>query len=217
MNIFVVTFSLLWETLYPPKLRKAVALAWGIVVMRPLQWLSDAIFISYADGSTDPDYNNATAYSKDDRVIFTDRGQYEAKQATTGNLPTDLTFWRKVNDNYIGARERAKYTSQKILFEYALDRIFQTTGIFITNFNTPANSFLMGETGPNSSAMFNDGINSTEYLTENFIVGDQDFTINVPLATFNALASNDLDRENVVRGVADIYVIGGMIYKVATF
>ena len=217
MSIYTVTYSYLWEQLYPPKLRKSVHLAWGFVVTRPLQWLHDAIFISYANGATDADYSNVTAYSLGDRVVYTDRGQYEALQATTGNLPTDTTYWIKVNDNYIGARERSKYNSRKILFEYALNRWFQTTGIFISNTGGNASSFLLGGSGPTSTALFNTSTNQQQFLIQSYSATSEDFIIFVPLAKFNSLGSNDTDRKNVVRNIADLYVIAGIIYTVQSY
>ena len=217
MSIYTVTYCFFWETLYPPILRKAVHLAWGKVIMKPLQWLHNTIFISYANGATDLDYNNATAYALGDRVVYTDRGQYEAKQATTGNLPTDSDYWHKVNDNYIGARERAKYNSRKIVFEFALNKWFQTTGIYITNTSIGAQSFLMGGSGDTSSAMYNNSTNQQQFLTNSFTSNLSAFTIFVPLAKFNSLATNDTDRENIIRNVADVYVLAGMTYTVTTY
>jgi hypothetical protein len=218
MSIFTVSYSFVWESLYPPLLRKAIHLAWGTVITKPLQWFHDAFFISYADGTTDLDYNNATAYVIGDRVIFTDRGQYEATAAGTGNLPSNTAFWLKVNDNYIGLRERTAWNSQKIIFESALNRWFQTTGIFITNNLVISDFFLMGNTGELSSTMTNDSAIAGFYMGNAFVSSTTgNYTIFVPLAKFNSLAGNDVDRENIIRNFADIYNLAGLIYDVETF
>jgi hypothetical protein len=44
-----------------------------------------------------PDYDNATTYAADDIVKY-DGGLYKALSATTGNLPTDDTYWLKIGD-----------------------------------------------------------------------------------------------------------------------
>jgi hypothetical protein len=44
-----------------------------------------------------PTYDNATAYVTDDLVKY-DGGLYKALQATTGNLPTNTTYWEKIGD-----------------------------------------------------------------------------------------------------------------------
>jgi hypothetical protein len=44
-----------------------------------------------------PDYDNATTYAADDIVKY-EGGLYKALSSTTGNLPTDDTFWLKIGD-----------------------------------------------------------------------------------------------------------------------
>jgi hypothetical protein len=44
-----------------------------------------------------PDYDNATTYAADDIVKY-DGGLYKALSSTTGNLPTNATFWLKIGD-----------------------------------------------------------------------------------------------------------------------
>jgi hypothetical protein len=44
-----------------------------------------------------PTYDNATTYAVDDLVKY-DGGLYKALQATTGNLPTNTTYWEKIGD-----------------------------------------------------------------------------------------------------------------------
>ena len=44
-----------------------------------------------------PDYDNATTYATDDIVKY-EGGLYKALSATTGNLPTNATFWLKIGD-----------------------------------------------------------------------------------------------------------------------
>lgn len=44
-----------------------------------------------------PDYDNATTYATDDIVKY-DGGLYKAISTTTGNLPTNATYWLKIGD-----------------------------------------------------------------------------------------------------------------------
>ena len=44
-----------------------------------------------------PDYDNATTYVEDDIVKY-EGGLYKALSSTTGNLPTNATFWLKIGD-----------------------------------------------------------------------------------------------------------------------
>jgi hypothetical protein len=44
-----------------------------------------------------PDYDNGTTYAADDIVKY-DGGLYKALSSTTGNLPTNATYWLKIGD-----------------------------------------------------------------------------------------------------------------------
>lgn len=218
MSVYVISFISIWESLTPPLLRKDIIYAWGSVLVAPLQYLYEIIFNEYTDGSNAFDYVGATAYVVGDKVIYTDRGVYECIVNSTGNAPTDTTYWKKIADNYIGIRERIKYTSQKMTFEYSLNRWFQTTGIYITNTSTTTSSFLMGQTGEYSSVMPASSAYQQNFLTEGYVVPSAyNYTIYVPVAKFNSLATNDTDRENIIRAFADRYNLAGMIYNVQKY
>ena len=217
-DIYIISFSLVWEQLTPPALRALVFLNWGTVLTKPLQYLYEVIFGIYANGSTDLDYDNTTAYIATDRVVYTDRGVYECIVNSTGNLPTNTTYWKKISDNYIGIRERVNYSSSKIILEYGLNRWFQCSGIYIQNNVTTTASFVMGATGQYSSAMWNTGEASSNFMTNNYYAPtDNNYTIYVPVAVYNALASNNTDRTNIVRSFADKYTLAGIIYNVTTY
>lgn len=221
MAIYDVTFSTVWEKLYPPILRQVKTLAWGVVLMKPLQWLRDLFFNDYADGSSATYYDNSTAYIVDDKVYYDDRAVYICIQNTTGNLPTDTTYWKKILDNHIGVRERVRYNSRKIVFEYALNRWFNVYApdplIYITNNTIYVGAFVMGKTGTYSSVMARNSLFQTNFLGNSYTYNNIAFTINVPILVFNALASNNTDRENIIRNFADRYVLAGIEYDVQTF
>lgn len=217
-QIYIISFSLVWEQLTPPMLRDAIFLNWGTVLTKPLQRLYEIIFGVYANGSTDLPYDALTAYVVGDKTVYTDRGVYECIAPSTGNLPTDTTYWVKISENYIGIRERCNYSSHKILFEYGLNRWFQCTGIYIGNNVTTTSSFVMGATGQYSSAMWNSGGASTNFMTNNYYVpSSNNYTIYVPIAVYNALASNNTDRTNIIRSFADKYTLAGIQYNVTTY
>lgn len=213
-----LNYKELWKQLLPPVLRNSRVIAWGAVLLQPIQWLHDFIFGEYSDGAVYNTYSNATAYVIGDKVIYTDRGVYECITNTTGNLPTNATYWKLVNNNYIGIRERIVYNSQKILFEYALNRWFVCSGIYITNNDKDTVSFLMGNTGENSSLMPNSSTNQIDYLGSNLIVTSiNDFTIYVPIAVHTALSPDSGQRDNIIRSFADKLTIAGMKYNIVTY
>ena len=220
--MYFIYFSLVWDKIYPPHLRKTKHLEWGKVLIKPLQWLRDLVFETYKEGFIGNEWNVSTAYSVGDRVYYIDRGVYEALSSTTGDLPTDTTFWKKILDCRIGVAERIKYNSQKILFEFALNRWFNVDTtidppIYISN-NTFSTSFLLGgQTGTTSSTMVLNSSFANNYLGNSFAYSSYQFTIYVPIAVFTALASNNTDRENVIRSFANKYVLAGMNYNVLTY
>lgn len=117
--------------LLPIKRRKPKFLAWFLSILSPLQWCHDLIFNDYANGVTEPLWVSGTAYVYLDRVIYIDNAVYELQNTAgitsvvTPNLDTDN--WIKVLDSFIGVRERARYTSNKLLLEYALNRYFMVS------------------------------------------------------------------------------------------
>ena len=71
----------------------------------------DTVQAQVNDLTDTPTYNNATAYNTDDLVVY-NGGIYRAKQPTTGNLPTNSTYWELIgNYTSLGAAVAA-HTSQ---------------------------------------------------------------------------------------------------------
>jgi len=220
-DIYVIDFSLLWEKLYPPILRQSLHLAWGTVVTKPLQRLRNLAFEDYANGSIATRYDNSTAYSVGDEVYYTNRSVYKCIEASTGNIPTDTTYWTKILDNRIGVRERIKYDSRKVLFEYALNRWFDVPSadpqIYITNNTIYGTAFIMGRSGTLSSTMPRSSSHQLYYLGNSYTYRSDAFTIYVPILVFNALDTNNTNRENIIRNFADNYVLAGITYSVTTY
>lgn len=214
-SIYDITFSGLWEQVLPSRKRLATWLAMGAALLTPLQWLRDNFFDRYADGSSDPAYSGVTAYISGDRVIYTDRAVYECILASTGNDPSDTTYWIKIQENFIGLRERAHYNSQKIVLEYALNRWFGVTSaplIYIENNVLINNSMIIGVDETETSAV---ALNENESLDAVGPTGTNNgtaFTIYVPAAVWNPLAATDLQREAIIKSFADQYVLAGITY-----
>lgn len=206
----------------PPSLRKAVHLAWLRVILKPLQTFWKYVFDDFATGSTYATYNAATAYVRTDRVVHTNKSVYECILSSTGNAPDNTTYWVKINDNFIGVDERIKYNSQKIVFEYALNKWFGVPStdpqIYIVNNIVATSAFIMGATGAYSSVMASDSTFSTTYMGASYtVVAVYDYTIYVPILVFNAQGSTTANREIAIRNFADKYNLVGMKYKVLTF
>jgi hypothetical protein len=219
MNIFSVTFDNVWKQLTPPALRQPLQLAWGKVLVKPVQYLRDLVLDDYANGSPYAKYDNTSSYTVDNRVIYIDRAVYQCYSATTPGInPFNSGHWTKINDCFIGARERVLYNSQKKLFEYTLNKWFQCSGIYIETLAATTPVFLMGNTGPNSSVMTNSGAYATNYMLNSYNGNVQsDYMIWVPLSAYTPLGSTNTERENTIRSFADRYNLAGMIYSVSGY
>ena len=218
MSIFNINFSQLWNDLTPPVLQKPVQQSWGTTLLQPLQYLRDLVFDDYANGSPYPDYSTLSAYTTNDRVVYSGRVVYESISGSTAGA-FDPVQWNKINDNYIGARERSKYNAQKIVFEYGLNRNFQCSGIYINNQQILNSGMLLGNTGSYSTPISNSSYPySSAYLNNHFSgVTSTCYTIFVPTAVYNSLAATNTERENIIRNFADNYNIAGMIYEVVPY
>lgn len=245
---YIISYSLQDELLLPPQLRKPKMVSYLNSISYPLQWLHDITWVdSFSDGFTYPLYSTSSTYypglgnTIGDRVIYKDRGVYECI-ATCSNIdPIKLgsNYWELISDNYIGARERVLYNSQKVLFEYALNKWFQTGvltipysgGIYIINNEIPSTSFLMGLSGEYSTPMTDTTVTQIQwgYLAHspyNPMPSTDNFTIFVPIAVAqqidpagNTYSIPDIspNANTIIRSFADTIKLAGMIYNIKTY
>lgn len=222
MSVYDINYNQLAEEQTPIDERQPIVLAWLRSLVKPLQYLRDLFFTSYADGSTAPDFNALTAYTKGQQVRYVDNAIYEALVATTGNLPSDPLFWFKVQDVFIGVRERLKYNSRKIVLEAILNKWFRVAAlpadqIYIENNDIYGTAFLMGGSGETSSSMADNSAYQQFFLGESYTFATYAFTIYVPSAVFAGIDADPTNAENIIRAIADKYVIAGMLYNVVTY
>lgn len=242
---YFTQFNLLDQELTPPMYRQPNFISWLNALSSPLQFLQDEIFSnSYVNGSLAATYSNTTTYTPGDQVLYLNR-QVWINLATASGIPPTINAtqsWYLYNQDYIGAEERVRYNSQVLLFEYALNRFFQTGvtpivepfnpgGIYIQGLSASLNRnpFLMGQTSLYSSTMRNSGTgNQNAYLGNAPFSGNLNFngfTIFVPIAIANSLSTASItivpiisSASNVIiRSFSDDYVLAGQQYNVATY
>lgn len=242
MSIYDINFTdVVWKELLPPDKRKKLMLAWGAALMKPLQWLHDLFFIEYADGFTGGIWDSIADYVKGNRVRYSDHKVYEALVDIPGldPAPNVNSNWLLIQENWVGVRERAKYNSRKLLLEYILNKWFDTefrqptaftagtpdatafytpkSDIYITNTALLNNTFRAGIDEASSSFVSFTEAGAVDYVGIDYSFTGSCFTINVPLAIFNALGPNNTERENIIRQIVDKYNLAGMIYTVTTY
>ena len=214
----------------PPNYRLPKFEIMSRALLSPLDTLN-RIFIDYQYGDAFTDWYSPTfAYSKGDKTktLF---GVYVSTQdGNIGNDPLDnkSTYWYKILPCYIGATERSKYTANKIIFEYALNRYLGTTfrdytddlytpnsDIYIETDSPTVTSFVMYPDSASSSDMY-PGF-STGYLLEPPVYSASSsyaFTIYVPAAFYASLGTT---AEQIIRSFADKLCVTGVTYTIATY
>jgi len=218
MSIYTLNFYVIGESLIPPKLRNIKLKSWLTVLLTPLSDYYQRSFMKYKEGDNAADYSGSTTYFFSDRVRYTDKSIYECIVTTsTGVDPYSTTNWVKLNNIFIACDERIKYSSQKILFEYALNNFFNTASVYITNnFVGVGNTFVMNDSSTSNSLMPDKSVYQVDYLgtTTHYATSIYDYTIFFPISDYNALGS---DADNIIRSFADQYNLAGMQYNILTF
>lgn len=164
------------------------------------------------------------------------------KWLSTGNAANPF-YWVKVTGNFIGAHERASYSAQKLIFEYALNRWFDTTfrqpvagvsDIYIGINSNTNRQFFFGQYASNS--FFGPATNFTQgsvplsnfFSPGNSFLLQYDFSIHVSIAVYNALINPSVEatvaaghnstlRDGVVRAFANLLNPAGSFYNIITY
>jgi hypothetical protein len=222
-SIYDINFNTQSERLLPPDKRLPKNKAYLKALVVAIQTIRDWFFNYYVDGFSGDAWDNSLAYNPGDQVRYVDKGVYECIEVSgIGVVPTNTTFWVKIQDNYIGLKERLKYNSRKKLLEYILNKwfdapLFPAPQIYIQNNNIFGSGFLLGGSGGTSSTMARSSANQQYFLGNTPSFSTYAFTIFVPDAMFTALDPSATNAENMIRSVADKYVIAGMLYDVQTY
>lgn len=241
MSIYDYNIALDTERLTPPNKREETTLSFLGVFGDKLQYLHDLFFNDYADGSSADDWSSVTTYLYLQRVRYKDNYIYELNvpSLVSATPPNQDSQWVRVLNNWVGVRERSKYTSHKIVFEYALNKWFKTTfsqptgwdgsgnptprsDIYIQNNDSINHSFVFGANEAESSAVFVNDLEQQEFINIDINFNKNMFTINIPSAVYDALLSSDppgitTPKDNIVRAFADKYVLGGVNYNIAIY
>lgn len=218
------------RNLLPINKRQPIWISWLTALNSAVQYDHDLLFNTYADGSNYTDWLSGTTYNYGDRVRYDDNAVYEMVgnsgyvSTIAPNLDTD--YWFKVADTFIGVRERARYTGQKLMMEYALNRWFRTTfrqpsvgvsDIYIVNAGNIQTNFWLSNGNGLVSYMSNSNAFQRFYLGNSYTFDPFDFTIYIPVAVYVALNPTPANREGIVRAQADKYCQAGKRYKISTY
>ena len=233
MGIFSFNTDYISEKLVPPLLRSTMRLAWIRTLLASIKSKYNDIFgvSSYVYGYSIAKWNVGTNYAIRDRAKD-GIAIYEALVANVGIVPhSDSVTWLLVCLDFVGAEERRKLNGQKMVLEYALNRYLNTTAttiptIYILNNVIDVNGFWMGNgNGQGEYGEMGNSSNQDDFMGISYILNQNAFTIYVPIAlansftteTANVVPAISTNRENMVRNIADRYVIGGITYNILTY
>ena len=226
-DIYDIDFSIQAENLIPPHKRKSRIIAFLTSLLSPIQWLGERRLQDYRKGTNHLDWLVGVSYSAGVVTTFSDKSDYECllpHVSATSNQPSggvdSATYWRKLNDNFIGTLQRSRFNSQIIVLEYNLNkwyRIPTTDPQIYVSTNINPNQFIMAQAGKYSSKMPNNSVFMGEYLWENPNFSGNDFTVFVPAAFFLTLGDTTQNRTNNVRRFVDKLRIAGITYNVTTY
>jgi hypothetical protein len=232
-NNYNVNFYNVWTNLLAPNKRLSKYIAWGKVLVYPLQWLHQTFFVEYKNGSTSVEWDNLTSYSVGFSVKYIDKSIYYCiKNTTAGIDPLNKEYWYKTQDIFIGVTERMKYTSQKMLFEYALNTFFGITylqppsnnDIYISNFYVDVNSFIVGQDDTDTAFASLTGSQALDFVGENKTTyNEYSFVIYYPLSiattsypTLTVPQAMTL-IEGQIANIADKLKISGTLYTIISY
>lgn len=225
-NNYSLNFAGFWSNMLPPNKRLTKYLAWGRVLLTPLQWLRDRLFNDYKNGTTYTDYNAGTGYVVGDFFKWTDKGIYFCfANAPIGTTPLDTNYFYKTQDSFVGITERMSYNSQKLVFEYALNKWFgqtfvnppSTNPIYITNNTIDMNSFLVGSLDTDTAyAVLND-VDARQFVGSGYSSNNQyAFTIHYPIGLPATLGITDNQLKDQISAIANGIKLSGTRFNIVT-
>lgn len=229
----MIDFFALADNLNIPALRQRIHTAWLYLIISPLDQVQ-TWWLERLNGSSYPLFNGSTNYTIYDTVRY-GRAAYWCIQTPAAGLfplPTDTTYWYKILDDYIGLNERSKYSAQKVMLEFALNRRFSpltitppfgpsVTSIYISNnmvnkvpvlYSAPSGTNTNTWTAPNSSTRF-----WYSSLGNPTTVPQYNYTIYVPSAIFSAIDSNPNEARYIIIQEVDRYGLAGLLYDIQTY
>ena len=198
-------------------------------LVAPLNSL-ELIFTYLRENSGAAAYSGATTYTYGEMVNYQSRVYFRndiTEDYAAGFPPNNTTYWIKVLDYTIGMNERIRFRPDKLVLEYALNKIFDTTfaqpptlsDIYIVRNNTQADGFEIGQTEEESSTITQFEADAEWSIPEFEADGTvmYDYTVFVPVAVWTALASTGTERDNIVLSVLNKYKLLGFIADVQTY
>ena len=229
----------------PPNHRLSVIQALFACFTKPLQWLHDWFFGKKVGGLDYASYDETATYAIDDYVynfwidtsgtpvIKGDMCVYICTQATTAGIPcTNTSYFYKVNDSIIGLDKYNYINAQTILFEYVLNKAFNTialplafkqpsTGtrsdIYIENLETNAPLYV-GVNEVDSGLVVYKDYEATQFIFPTSVPMEvNSYVIYVPINLSDAIVASGTTTLKFISQIADKFNLSGLKYKIQIY
>ena len=180
-----------------------------------------SIFYAYLIGDSSATSWSAGTYTLGAHVKYKDGAVYECVVSSTTTEPTSSSDWIRILDSFIGSDESQNFNGTKLELEYALNKRFGTTyvnppsvsPIYISNITPTIIPFRVGGIESISSSSYYNTSDTFVINSYTFPLSDS-FTINIPIATYNALGTT---KEKIVRSFVDRYISIGITYTITPY
>jgi hypothetical protein len=241
-SVYDIDFNYLRSAFLPSFLRgslRPLREALITTLLAPLKRIHSWFFGDYADGFTGSKWDAVTVFVSGDKCRYTDGAVYLCiLTAPAGTLPTDTTYFRKIQDNWIGANERVLYNGQKLTLEWALNKWFETefrqpddvalptpSDIYITEETPTTFRFVIRDGGSSSPIRDDDSALFSQYFIRDGNLVNNGVTRKIwfpdsgtsPLPGWWTAFNADGYGENRVRMFVDKYNIAGVLYLIDTY
>jgi len=246
---YSIDTGLFTNNMLPPDKRTPVMQRWVKALLSGITWLNGNALVNYPDpsGITYVVFISSSSYAPG-QIVYYRYALYQrlySDNYTTGILPTDTDHFVLILPVFIGLNERLCYNGTTLTLTWALNRYFNTTfrqpgsaygqtplsDIYIVNFNSGAQSFIVGAAETDSSAV---AAATSSGFVINALTDDplSDFAIYIPLTVFNTIdeipplpppgtgiTGNTLisGREKIIRAFVDKYIVAGINYSIHTY
>ena len=232
-NKYYIDWNLYVQNLLPVSKRLSRFISFGKVLVSQIKWLHTNLFTYFYDGTSFAYWDSSVSYTKGTYIKGLDKSVYYCiATAPAGKTVYDINFWIPINKEFIGAKERIKFTSQKVVFEYALNKWFDysfvnpplqsslnsvaNNTIYITTNSVNVNIFVVGQNLTNSSTV-GIGVDSKFYVgLPPSDYNQNDFTINYDGGLVPSYLTNT-SFENQIRSFADKIVLAGIKYNIQAY
>lgn len=246
---YSIDTGLFTNNMLPPDKRTPVMQQWVKKLLSGIAWLNGNALVNYPDpsGITYGTFIPSSSYSSGD-IVYYRYALYQrlySDNYVVGTLPTDTNHFALILPVFIGVNERLCYNGTTLTLTWALNKYFNTTfrqptsaygqtplsDIYIINFSSNAQSFIVGATEVDSSAV---GATISSGFVMDTLSNDpfSDFAIYIPQVVFNGI--NDLPviptqgsgisidstvtaREKIIRAFVDRYIVAGVNYSIHTY